>query len=416
MPEHDLGAEQGIILAVFQDPLLLQDMLEKGVQPLSFGVVPFRSTWEALMRLYLSNRPIDELRLQSELGSLWSRLAPLWNQARATAEKREWRDFLPKLHAQQINRGVDETFNAYHRWWKEDPNRVTQYLPTLIHALSSVGQDAQTIDPRPGVIYSEGAGDGQEIPTGLPSLDKMLMGGWRPGELVLWVAPTKHGKTSMASTLTANQVAAGNNVIVFSLEMGQRYFVCRVISTYANLEWADVVKNQVPPERQEDFRKSLAALHTHLRVYPPRIHTPQEMAERIKWHQAEFDKISLVIVDHIGLVERKGFKQAQKDNMAYYLEEQAYALKAVATEFNVPMCVFSQLSGAQEAELVNTKDLKVFASRGSAGVKHACDFGFLLCREGVNEALIRKKLDRITGQTDVATIQHDPRYYWFFEQ
>lgn len=172
----------------------------------------------------------------------------------------------------------------------------------------------------------------------------------------------------------------------------------------------------MPPERQEEFSKALSALNTHLRVYPPRIHTPQEMAERIKWHQTEFDKISLVIVDHMGLVERKGFKQNQKDNMAYYLEEQAYALKAVATEFNVPMCVFSQLSEAQAAEVIKTTDLKSFASRGSGGVKHACDFGFLLCRQGTNEAIIRKKMDRIAGQTDKAIIQHDARYYWFYER
>jgi len=418
MPEYDIAAEQGVILAAFQDPSQVLAMLEKGVKPLSFGVVVFKAAWEAMMRLHLSDRPIDELRLQSELGPLWPRLAPLWKQAREATEPSEWRDFLPKLHAYQINRGVTETYESYRRWWGQDPERVTQYLPTFIHSLSEVGRDAQHIDPRPDVIYSRQRANGLEIPTGLSSLDRMLVGGWRPGELVLWAAPTKHGKTSMASTLTANQVAMGNNVIVFSLEMSERYFVCRVISTYAQLDWKDVAQNKVAPERQEDLRKTLAALGTHLRVYPPEIHTPDEIRERIKWHQVEYDKISLVIVDPIGLVQRKGFRQSKDTNMAYYLEEQAYALHNVATECDVPVCVFSQLSAQQEVELVNSPshDLKTFATRGSAGVKHACDFGFTLCRQGTSEAIIRKKLDRISGQTDKAIIQHDPRYYWFHEQ
>jgi len=55
--EHDLAAEQGILLAVFHDPGLVRSLMEKGVSPQSFGVMPLKAAWEAILRLALSEGP-----------------------------------------------------------------------------------------------------------------------------------------------------------------------------------------------------------------------------------------------------------------------------------------------------------------------------------------------------------------------
>jgi len=69
--ECDVAAEEAILLAIFQTPAQLRTMLEKGINVMSFGVMPYRAAWEAMMKLHLQDRAIDELRLRSELGNLW---------------------------------------------------------------------------------------------------------------------------------------------------------------------------------------------------------------------------------------------------------------------------------------------------------------------------------------------------------
>ena len=409
--ENDVAAEQAILLAVFKNPENVRTMLEKGIGIMSFGVVPYKAAWEAVMRLHLQDREIDELRLQSELGGLWSRIKPLWDKAQSSSELC-WEDMLPSLHAFQINRSVDYAFGKYKEWWKQDPTRVTQFLPTLSNMISGIGQDTIGLDPRPGVIYANTSMVADGIETGLPSLTKMLIGGFRPGEFYVCSTPTKHGKTSMAATLTAYQVGMGNNVVVFSLEMSVFYFLCRVLCAMAEIGWVEAVKKQPKnPESEERWRHALEETDKHLRIYPPTFQTPEQISERIKWHFTDFDTISLVLVDHIGIVAGNN----RMNNWAYSLEQQAYALKAAAVKHEVPLWTFSQLSDQQADELIKNKDLKQMKTRGSGGIAHAADFAFLMVRNGVNEALLRKKLDRITGDTDKAIIKHDPRYYLFYE-
>lgn len=420
MSEFDEGAEQALLLSLFQDPSRIQAMAEKGINSLTFGVGVYRAAWEACFRLELSDRPIDELRLKSELGKLWMRVKPLWQQAQKLTEAAPWLDLLPTLHRQQINRGVEEGFSLYREWWKKDPSQVSQYISVLQNMISSVGEDAQELSPRPGIIYAENALNVEGTPTGLPSLDKMLIGGFRPTELYLCSAPTKHGKTSMAASLASYQVGMGNNVIVFSLEMSPFFFLCRVICAMAEMDWKEVVQKQPSgPEVERRWKQALIEIDKHLRVYPPRIQTPEEMSERIKWHLTEFESITLVIIDHMGMVASDPKVRYRPDRWRE-LEQQAYALKAMAVERQVPVWFFSQMSAAQEKELMKTGDLQIMGARGSAGIKHAADFAFLLVRSpepdaAVTDAILRKKLDRITGRTEKAVISHDPRYYLYYE-
>lgn len=419
-PEFDQGAEEGILLALFQDPSRTQAMAEKGIGYLSFGVPVYRAAWEACFRLELSDRPIDELRLQSEMGKLWVRIKPLWHKAKGRTDALPWLDFLPKLHSQQINRGVEEAVVWYRGNWKEDPGRVSQYIAIFQNMISGVGEDAQELSPRPGIIYAENTMEMEGTPTGLPSLDRMLVGGFRPTELYLCSAPTKHGKTSMAASLASYQVGMGNNVIVFSLEMSPFYFLCRVICAMAEIEWKEAVQKKPATKGGEQrWKEALAKIDKHLRIYPPPICTSEEMSERIKWHMTEFEAISLVIIDHIGMVASRS-RNNQRSDRWRELEEQAYALKAMAVERQVPVWFFSQMSAADEKELMNTGDLQIMGARGSAGIKHAADFAFLLVRSpdadaAVTDAILRKKLDRITGRTEKAVISHDPRYYLYYE-
>lgn len=59
------------------------------------------------------------------------------------------------------------------------------------------------------------------IPTGIPSLDVLLDGGFKKGQLVLFVASTGHGKTRWALGMTASCLKAGFGVTYASQEQGE---------------------------------------------------------------------------------------------------------------------------------------------------------------------------------------------------
>ena len=55
--------------------------------------------------------------------------------------------------------------------------------------------------------------------TGFAYVDGLLNGGFKPGELVILSAPTKHGKSTLAQTLSWNMSQQGKTTLWFTMEM-----------------------------------------------------------------------------------------------------------------------------------------------------------------------------------------------------
>lgn len=131
----------------------------------------------------------------------------------------------------------------------KDPNELLQKDPSALRTMVAVGSQtasdyAEELKKKETAAYQEtstsGTFDGfldylrrnadrDPIPTGFPSLDKILNGGLVPG-LYTMGAVSSLGKTALMVNFADNIAASGTDVLYFSLEMSKYELMARSIS------------------------------------------------------------------------------------------------------------------------------------------------------------------------------------------
>ena len=105
-------------------------------------------------------------------------------------------------------------------------------------------------------IASEYGDTGLAISTGVAELDKMMSGGLRPGELGVWIALAKGGKSTMLSNLGAVALTLYKNVLHIVLEGSKEEVNNRYDAWFAQEDQWKVKLGQMSPE-------AYARLHVH---------------------------------------------------------------------------------------------------------------------------------------------------------
>ena len=105
----------------------------------------------------------------------------------------------------------------------------------------------------------QAGGQAAGVPTGFPSLDRMLMG-FRKGQLIIIGARPAVGKTSFALNLALNAAAAGYTVGFFSLEMSGKEIAQRLICAYAMISISDFRTGRISPEQWANINEATQTL------------------------------------------------------------------------------------------------------------------------------------------------------------
>jgi len=96
-------------------------------------------------------------------------------------------------------------------------------------------------DPRARLMkLKDNAG---QVPTGWPSVDRKLYGGFKRGELNIWCAGSGGGKSLFLANLGVNFALAGLNVIYFTFELSEELVGMRVDSMVTGVSTRDVFKS-----------------------------------------------------------------------------------------------------------------------------------------------------------------------------
>lgn len=85
--------------------------------------------------------------------------------------------------------------------------------------------------------------NGVVIPTGYPSLDKAIGGGWRPKSLIIFAAPTNGGKTLILCDITTKLMDYGLNGLYITLEINQSLLASRIDANLTNISVNDTLKD-----------------------------------------------------------------------------------------------------------------------------------------------------------------------------
>ena len=208
----------------------------------------------------------------------------------------------------------------------------------------------------------EAGGVAAGVPTGYPSLDRMLMG-LREGQLVIIGARPAVGKTSFALNLALNAASEGYTVAFFSLEMSGKEIAQRFICAHAQVSMSNFRTGKISPQEWANIGQAaedLSRLDILIDDTPGITVTEIRAKARRMLHNKEK---AIIILDYLQLVSPPAGRRAESRTVE--VSEMSRALKIMAKELAVPVISLSQLSRAVESRTGKRPQLSDLRESGS---------------------------------------------------
>ena len=225
----------------------------------------------------------------------------------------------------------------------------------------------------------QAGGQAAGVPTGFPSLDRMLMG-FREGQLIIIGARPAVGKTSFALNLALNAAAAGYTVGFFSLEMSGKEIAQRLICAYAMISISDFRMGRISPEQWANINEAtqtLSKLDILIDDTPGTTVTEIRAKSRRMLHNKEK---AIIILDYLQLVSPPPGRRSESRTVE--VSEMSRGLKIMAKELNVPIIALSQLSRAVEKQGNNSSHRPQLSDlRDSGSIEQDADCVLFLYRD-----------------------------------
>jgi replicative DNA helicase len=259
-------------------------------------------------------------------------------------------------------------------------------------------------------LMNNRVGDITGIPTGFTELDQMTAG-FQRNDLIIVGARPSVGKTAFALNIAQNvAVKAGENVAIFSLEMGAEQLVMRMLCAEGNI---DAQRLRTGSLTDEDWGKltmamgSLANAGIYIDDTPGvRINDIRSKCRRLKQEHG----LGMIMIDYLQLILGSG---RPGENRQQEVSEISRALKQLARELKVPVIALSQLSRGVEQR----QDKRPMMSdiRESGSIEQDADIVAFLYRDdyydkesenkNIIEIIIAKQRNGPTGTVSLAFVK-----------
>lgn len=206
-------------------------------------------------------------------------------------------------------------------------------------------------------------------------LDDMT-GGFQPGELIVIAARPSVGKTAFALTIAANHCHNQGSSSLFSLEMGTKQLLQRMISAEGqiyNQKWRSMAFSH------KDYAFAIEAVG---RISTWKLHVHEQKRTIADIRKALRKTVAnhpeqkhLAIIDYLQLITPTG----KKDRRDLEVGEMTRELKLLAMELHIPIILLSQLSRGVEHR--NDKRPLMSDLRESGNIEQDADLIAFLYRE-----------------------------------
>ena len=263
------------------------------------------------------------------------------------------------------------------------------------------------------------------VPTGYPSLDKMLMG-FREGQLIIIGARPAVGKTSFALNLALNAAAAGYTVGFFSLEMSGKEIAQRFICAHAQVNMSNFRTGNISPQEWANINEAtqeLSKLDILIDDTPGTTITEMRAKARRMLHDKEH---AIIILDYLQLVSPPAGRRAE--SRAVEVSEMSRSLKIMAKELKVPVISLSQLSRQVESRTGKRPQLSDLRESGS--IEQDADIVMFLDRssseeeakredrpdEGITRIVLAKNRSGPIGDVDLVFLPASTKFYELNDQ
>lgn len=245
---------------------------------------------------------------------------------------------------------------------------------------------------------ADGAPSPDTIPTGFPSLDRLLGGGLRSGDLTVLGGDVGSGKSAFALAVALRIAQRRQKVTFFSGEMTTDRVLERILAIEGRVKVDDLRHGVV----NDIARASVGAAAVRMRELLPAFETmPAGGVEALR-ERIEGSGVELIVIDSLQSLARGG--RSMDEDTA----ETVRRLKTIALEHRVAIFATAQLP-----QLTARDDRRpVLDDFGALGaVKHHADVVLGLYREdmydrrreieGATELLVRKNRNGSIGYVDL---------------
>lgn len=241
----------------------------------------------------------------------------------------------------------------------------TQKLVTSAELLNDIFFDLKEKSLNPGL---------SGLPSGFYDLDSLTQG-FQKSDLIILAGRPSTGKTAFGLNIGLNLIKRFKlPVLFFSFEMSKEQMMYRLLSMETNISQIRLKSGKLNQDNWVKINKMIKILSK----FPFFIDdtsdlSVQDIRSKIKSVYFEQNKIGLVIIDYLQLIQNS---KGKNENRVQELSQITRSLKAIAREFNIPIIALSQLNRGVE----NRVDQKPILSdlRESGSIEQDADLVLML--------------------------------------
>jgi replicative DNA helicase len=425
IPPQNIEAEQAVLGAIFLEPSSLT-LASEILIPEDFYRAAHQKIFNAMLKLNDEGKAVDLITVTEELAA-----AKLLEDTGGVSYLSELAASVPTA----------ANIEYYARIIEEK-----SLLRRLIRTATSIAQDGYTREDEVETVLSEAeksilevaqrknagafhnikdvlvrtydniesmhasVGEITGIATGFTELDKMTAG-FQRNDLIIVGARPSVGKTAFALNISQNVATkTGENVAIFSLEMGAEQLVMRMLCAEGNI---DAQRLRTGSLTDEDWGKltmamgSLSNAGIFIDDTPGvRVNDIRAKCRRLKQEHG----LGMILIDYLQLILGSG---RSGENRQQEVSEISRSLKQLARELQVPIIALSQLSRGVEQR----QDKRPMMSdiRESGSIEQDADIVAFLYRDdyydkesenkNIIEIIIAKQRNGPTGTVSLAFVK-----------
>jgi replicative DNA helicase len=160
-----------------------------------------------------------------------------------------------------------------------------------------------------------------------------------PAELWVLAGHTSTGKTSAMLQHAVSAARRGSGVAIFSLEVGNRSLFQKAVYQLSRVDSEEAKRGRLDAAEKDAVNRAAAELYELPLYFDTQSTTTMAIHAAIRRRKLK-SPVDHVIVDYLQLLGNSG----KHENRAQAVGANAWALKMMATEFQVPVLLLSQFS------------------------------------------------------------------------
>jgi len=351
-----LDAEVWLLGGILQDPKILGEISLILRHDAEFYLEKHQAVWNAMVKLYREDKPIDVLTIADILEKegkllavggkdyIFSLMESVPSAANADYYAGIIRDkYILRTLISTSNETIKEslapaavTEDVLQAAEKRIFDLTTDQVKENVEHAGEVAKDVMNM------LAMRRHDQFSGCPTNFTAIDN-LTNGLQKSSLIILAARPGMGKTSFALNIATNAASLGKTVLFFSLEMSPQDLVMRILSSMAEFDQSSFRRGgNVSSEKNKTLLAKANELST-MQLYldgSTEIRAFDLLSKCRVFKRKHNNNLDLVVVDYLQMIKARTDVESRERGVS----EISYSLKLLAKELKVPVLALSQLN------------------------------------------------------------------------